>query len=171
MAPSLENWVAEFRRLHDGARGGRLEPEEYRWYEAARRQLAKLLVNAQQMSREFGHTARQTFRIAWALQVELALDDGPVRAATLDISTGGFSVLLGSAPVKGEEIEFSLRLQRTRSIRGVARVVAAVEKAEHVRVSCAFAMVAADDVERLETFIFDKVISHLGATGALCCAG
>jgi hypothetical protein len=161
--PSLEKWLAEFRQCHASARDGQLEPEECHWYETARRELARLLLNAQQISREFGHTARQAIRIAWALQVELTLDDQAVRAVTLDISTGGFSALLGSAPAEGDAIDFSLRLPRTQPIAGTARVVAAVEKTSHVRVSFAFAAIAAHDREKLEMFLFDKVLSHLAA--------
>ena len=91
-------WLTQFRVLHDKARRNQLKDEERRRYMDAREQLARTLCAAQGLTTEPGKTARQSFRVAHAFQIELSLNAGPVRIVTLDISRGGFSALVANAP-------------------------------------------------------------------------
>ncbi len=55
-------WVEEFRALHQAARKGGLPAADMKLYMEAREQLARMLITAQGMSQPPGQTARQTFR-------------------------------------------------------------------------------------------------------------
>ena len=90
---SINGWLQEFRALHKRARLKQLNEEDKRLYLQAREQFARALTAAQGMTLKPGEMARQTFRVAQAMQVELSLNTGILRAMTLDISKGGFSVV------------------------------------------------------------------------------
>jgi hypothetical protein len=162
---SLSEWLAEFRELHARARAGGLAGAELAAYRSARDELARVLLVGQQITREHGHAARRTMRLAWALQVDMEVEGG-VRAATLDLSTGGFSALLGQAPGSDSRVAFSIRLPGAEPVRGVARPVAAIPRPGSYRVSFAFAEVEDDGVERLLRFLVDQVLAQLAAATA-----
>lgn len=161
--PRLSDWLAGFRELHERARAGQLAPEELTAYRDARAELGKTLLVAQQISYDFGRARRQGIRVAWALQVDLEIGRGQVRAVTVDISSGGFAVLLGAALPRGSELAFEIRLPGGHRVSGTARVINAVEGPAHYRASFAFADVPAGDRDRLELFLFDKILDRLAA--------
>ena len=87
----LREWIETFRFLHEKARRGRLRGKELAKYREARDDLAALLLAAQRLSFRPGETAREALRVARALPLDVRLSPRPLRAVTLDISTGGFS--------------------------------------------------------------------------------
>ncbi len=87
---SVIHFIDEFRALHARARKGELTEADRPAYMAAREQFARALTAAQGMTLKPGEMARQTFRVAQAMQIELSLNTGIIRAMTLDISKGGF---------------------------------------------------------------------------------
>ena len=108
---SVNAWLQEFRALHKRARHKQLKDEEEKQlYLQAREQFARALTAAQGMTLKPGEMARQTFRVAQAMQIELSLNTGIVRAMTLDISKGGFSVVLGKPPAENEMVGFTLKM-------------------------------------------------------------
>ena len=157
----LSDWLSQFRELHERARTGQLDAAQLDVYRDARAELGKALLVAQQISYDFGRAKRQGIRVAWALQVDLEIGRGRVRAVTVDISSGGFAVLLGAALPKGSEVPFEIRLPGGHRVRGTARVINAVENAAHFRASFAFADVPAEDRDQLELFLFDKILDRL----------
>ena len=158
---ALPAWLEAFRDLHRRARVGRLSGPAQREYLVIRAELGRMLLVAQQITREFGHGARQTVRVAWALQVDLALAGDRVRAVTLDVSRGGFATLLGRAPPEVAEVEFSIRLPGEEPVAGKARVAAAIPRASDVRVSFAFSDVSESALDRLESALFDLILDRL----------
>ena len=161
---SFPEWLSAVRDLHEEARTGQLQGERLAAYRARRDEVMHALLVAQQVTREFGHTARQSMRMAWALQVDLMPPGECTRAVTLDLSVGGFSVLLGAAPPTDRDLEFTIRLPGTAPLKGRARVVAAIAKPGHYRVSFAFTAIGEDDSERLTFFVFDRVLALLSGT-------
>ena len=162
---SFSEWLLELRDLHEKVRTGRLDAGALPAYRTARDELVHALLIAQQITHEYGHSARQTIRVAWAFQVYLGPAHACTRAVTLDVSAGGFSTLLGNPPSADQEIEFSIRLPGSTSLTGTARVVAAVPKPGTYRVSLAFVTLREGDAERLNAFLFDKILAQLPGPG------
>lgn len=159
---SANLWVEQFRALHARARKGPLPEEEKRRYAAAREQFARALTAAQGLSLPPGQSARRSFRIAQGLQVDVAFSSGSVRAMTLDVSVGGFSVMMHKPPVESEEPEFTLRLPGNQEpVKGRARMVSVQRKIGTHRVSFAMLGVAEKDTERLETALFDLALERI----------
>ncbi len=159
---SANLWVEQFRALHARARKGQLPEDERRRYIVAREQFARALTAAQGMNLPPGQSARRTFRIAQGLQVDLTFASGPTRAMTLDVSVGGFSVMLHKPPVESEEPEFSLRLPgNLEPVKGKARMVSVQRKIGTHRVSFSMLGLNEKDSERLETALFDLALERI----------
>lgn len=161
---SANPFVEEFRAMHTRARAGQLNGEdEKRKYLASREQFARALTAAQGMMLPRGLSARRTFRVAQGLQVDLTLSEGPLRTLTLDVSCGGFSVLMHKPPPDSEVADFSLRLPgNAEPVKGKVKMVSAQRKIGTHRVSFAIQQGLSDkDLERLETALFDLVLERI----------
>lgn len=153
-------WLAAFRQLHERARRGELGEREKRVYDAGREELARALLAAQHVMMRPGQKPRQSLRVARALQVEVTLPGGKVRAVTMDVSVGGFGAVLGARPPEGTW-DFSLKLPGGDLLAGTARVVDVRQLPGSVRVAFAFVEIAPADLARLELVVFDTVMSQL----------
>jgi hypothetical protein len=109
---------------------------------------------------------RRALRVARALQVELDLGTAHLRSVTVDISTGGFSCLLGKAPALGDDVGFSLRMPLSEPIAGRAGVQDVKSLPGNVRVAFMFKGITDADRERMEMFVFDTVLAQLAPGGA-----
>lgn len=159
---SANLWVEQFRALHQRARKGPLEELERRRYVAAREQFARALTAAQGMSLPPGQSARRTFRIAQGLQVDLAFGAAPLRTLTLDVSVGGFSVMMHKPPAESEEPEFTLRLPGNQEpVKGRAKMVSAQRKIGTHRVSFSIHGLTEKDQDRLEMALFDMALERI----------
>jgi hypothetical protein len=158
---SLSEWISAFRELHERARRGALTPSELVAYRSGRDELARALLAAQRLTLKSGETPRQALRVARALQVELDLPTARQRALTIDVSTGGFSVLLDRGPPVGDDMGISLRLPAADPVVCRARIIDARPQGAHVRVAARFEGMPAGDRERLELFVFDTVLAQL----------
>jgi hypothetical protein len=157
----FSEWLKRLREMHLQARAGVLDAKGLALYRSVREEFFQSLLVAQQIAREYGHTARQTMRIAWAMQVDLDPARECVRVVTLDLSSGGFSALMGTAPSKERELAFSMRLPGSAPVSGTARVIASVPRPGNCRVSFSFVALGADDMERLKQFMLEKVLAVL----------
>jgi len=158
---SLKDWLAHFKAQHDHARAGDLPPDGWAAYRAGREELARALLAAQRASLRPGETPRQALRVARALQADLEWTTDKVRAVTLDISTGGFAVLLAKAPPAAEEVKVQLRIPGGEQLAAQARVAGAQAQATAVRVAFAFQRISEADREKLEFLVFDTVLAQL----------
>ncbi|MCA1828656.1 MAG: PilZ domain-containing protein [Myxococcales bacterium] len=156
----LRAWIAGFRWLHEKARGGALPPEEAQAYQEAREDLAAMLVAAQRLTLNPGQTAREALRVVRILPLELHHATGPVRAETLDISTGGFSAVLSRAMQPDEAVEFSLRIG-TGPVRGRAKVANIQQQGAAIRVSFRIEGLSPADVERMGSEVMDAALEQL----------
>jgi hypothetical protein len=157
----LVDWLKSFRALHARAKGGALNPTELAGYRAGRDELARALLAAQQVMMKPGELPRRQLRAARALQVDIDFGKDKLRAMTLDVSAGGFGALLARPPVPGDAARVSLRLPGQEPIAGVARVADVRVQPGNARVAFAFTGLGGDEVERLETFVFDSVLDQL----------
>jgi hypothetical protein len=158
---SLSEWLRAFRDLHERARRGVLSPADHVTYRAGRDDLARVLLAAQRLALRPGAIQRQTLRVARALQVDLTFPAGPIRAVTVDVSSGGFSCLLPKAPALGGEVGYALRIPAAEPLAGQARITDVKPIEGNVRVACQFVSLAGPDRDRLELCVFDTVLAQL----------
>jgi len=157
----LKQWIDEFSRLHASARKGNLSPAENAKYRERREELARALVTAQRLTVLPGQTPRQALRVTRALQVDLELATGRVRAMTQNISTGGFGALLGQMPKENESIGFSMKQPGSpEPIVGRCRVRDIQQRTGSSLVSFMFEELPEESRERIEMTIFDTVMEQ-----------
>lgn len=158
----LGQWLSELRTLHEKARAGTLGPAEQKDYRARRAELVRALLSAQCLTRQPGQSARQSLRVARALQAELVGPGRRDRLTTFDVSAGGFSAPMGTAPVNGEMFTATLRLPGTDPLVTPVKVVASVPMVGYFRVSFSFGRMDPAAAERLDMSILDMVLQQLG---------
>jgi hypothetical protein len=156
----MSDWLATFRKLHEEAKAGKLSPAALADYVSGRDELARALLAAQRVMMKPGEVARRTLRVSKALQVDLEFGADKVRGLTLDLSAGGFALLLAKRPAV-DEGKFSLRMPGDAPLEGRLRLVEAKSQPGNKRVSFAFVDLGRDDTERLETLVFDTVLSQM----------
>ena len=170
----FREWLTQFRHLHDAARRGVLDGSSLVDYHAARDETpprlpgspgepARALLAAQHVAIDPGQRPRRQLRAFKALQVDVRFFDGTLRATTRQVSSGGFSALLAHAPKAGEELKVSLRLPGTDPFQVGARVVETKPQAGNALVSFGWVGLGADEVERLDVFVFDAILDDLKA--------
>jgi hypothetical protein len=157
----LTEWLKGFRELHEQARRGGLSGRELTDYHAARDELARALLATQRIALKPGQRPRRVLRVARALQADLEFHDGSERAMTLDVSAGGFAVLLARPPGVGDEVRVSLRIPGDEPIRGSVRVVGVKRQVGNAYACFEFVGLDAIEAERLESFVFDAVLAQL----------
>lgn len=156
-------FIKRFRELHDKAKAGTLAQSERGEYEQARREIGRLLLVAQQMSRS-GPTLRSALRIAQLVKVDLQLmGSQPERTSTMDLASGGFAVLLPSSLPVGRLVPFTLHLPPlagggTQPMSGTGKVASARMQGGLHRVSFSFESLAPADREVLDMTIIDYVL-------------
>ena len=156
----LQHWLTTFRELHEKARSGALAGTEVRDYQERRRELARAMLAAQDLTRPPGHVPRQSMRVARALQVELQTSNGRERLTTFDVSMGGFSAPMASAPMLGENLVATVRLPGVDPLVTPVKVVGAHAQAGNVRVSFSFGKLEGIQAERLEFALIDMVLAQ-----------
>jgi hypothetical protein len=155
---SFSGRIAHFRALHMMARAGTLGPEERRAYDRSREELARTLLTSQRMNLRAGETPRRALRVLCALYVDLHLTGAWSRGSTIDLSSGGFAVMLTDTLPEGEPVGYQLYLPGQVIVRGIARVARARRDKVHVRASFAFDGLSDADIERIEMIVFDRVL-------------
>jgi len=158
---SLAAFLDRFRQLHDKDRSGALPEEEREEYRRGCDELARALLAVQRLSLKPGETARQTLRVARALQVDLEWPKGQVRAVTLDLSVGGFAALMAKAPSQSDEVRCALKLPGGEQLKARARVAGILVQPTSVRVAYAFQGLPDADRDRLERLVFDTVLDQM----------
>lgn len=156
-------FIDEFRALHTRARQGKLVESERQAYLAAREQFARALLNAQGLMLD-GAEARRHYRVAHQLPVELQMAYGNVWTNTLDISAGGFSVMLPHAVDVKERPSALLYLPDGSTLAGRVRVVSQFQRADKHRASFAFMDLTERENELLEGFLIDFALERVGIT-------
>lgn len=156
-------FIDEFRDLHTKARQGRLAELEKTAYFAAREQFARALLNAQGLMLD-GAEARRHYRVAHQLPVELQMAYGNVWTNTLDLSAGGFSVMLPHAVDVQERPSALLYLPDNSTLAGRVRVVSQFQRADKHRASFAFLDLTERESELLEGFLIDFALERVGIT-------
>jgi hypothetical protein len=158
---SIADWLRVFRTLHERAKKGELRGTDASDYRAGCDELARALMAAQRLTPKPGEAPRHALRVARALQVDLETPTSKVRATTVDVSVGGFSVLVGKAPPANEEHTASIRVPGGDPI--VTAVVPGEVKPQpgSVRIAFTFKRLPEADRDRLELLVMDTALSQL----------
>jgi hypothetical protein len=158
---SLADWLRVFRTLHERAKKGELKETDASDYRAGCDELARALIAAQRLALKPGEVPRHALRVARALQVDLETPVSHVRATTVDVWVGGFSVLVAKAPPAAEEQTATIRVPGGEPL--VAPVLPAEVKPQpgSVRVAFTFKKLSDADRARLELLVMDTALSQL----------
>ncbi len=157
----LQQWLSDFRALHEKARRGELDAKERETYREGREALARALVAAQRLTRSPDQSPRQAVRVTRALQVVLESRARRELLVTVDLSLGGFSAAMGSAPGSDEELTATLRLPGTEPFVAAVRMAGVARQPGRVLVSFAFGRTDEASRERLELAIFDTILAQI----------
>jgi hypothetical protein len=150
-------WIARFRVTHEQSKKNQLTPEQRKTYLGMREELAKSLLAMQAMTVAEGQNARKAFRVAHVFAVEV---NNLYRGMTRDISSSGFSATLPTELKVGQELPFTLTIAKgAEPLGGKAKVVSAVKQGSW-RVSFQITWLTEVNAERLETALFDAVLSR-----------
>jgi hypothetical protein len=157
-------FIKRFRELHDKAKKGALPEAERAEYGQSRTELGRLMLVAQQMSHG-GQTLRSGLRMAQLMKVELELGGpAPQKTSTIDLSAGGFAVLLPGSQSVGRVVRFTIHVPSfsggTQALSGTAKVASARAQSGSFRVSFAFQELAPADREHLEMVLIDSVLAR-----------
>jgi serine/threonine protein kinase len=163
--PVTQEWLTALRTLHERAQQGGLDAPEQARYDRERALLAFALREMQAAAMKPGHSARRSLRLATDLLVALALDQRPERTKTLDLSLGGFAVLLDRPLRVGQRVGFSIQLH-TGPLSGRAQVVNLQGKGGIFRVGFGFEELTPVDASRVNFEVFDGALSGLSAAQA-----
>jgi hypothetical protein len=157
---SANEWVAEFKALHERMRQGRVEDADKRLYLQSREKFARALVASQGITVPSEQSARHHFRIAQGMQVDLSFSDDTVRAMTQEVSCQGFSVMLHKP--SQETPGFSLRLPGgAEPLVGRVKPVASLRKTGNHVVNYAFLDLPERERDRLEIALFELALARI----------
>jgi hypothetical protein len=161
--PALK-FVSEFKDLHEKMKKGVLTPPERARYAEARAQFGRIITMAQQLGHA-GETLRSTLRMSKMLKVEVQPDGGPLtKSSTIDLSAGGFAMLLSAGFPVGKKAAFTLHLPKLAGgggpITGRCEVASSRPQASMFRVSFKLDVLPPDVQERLDVALIDAVLER-----------
>jgi predicted secreted hydrolase len=158
---SANQWVAEFKELHERARRGQVDAADKKLYLQSREKFARALVASQGLTVPAEQSARHHFRIAQGMQVDLSFADDTVRVMTLEVSCQGFSVMMHK-PSQEQTPGFSLRLPGgAEPLVGRVKLQASLRKTGNHVVSYAFMDLPERERDRLEIALFDLALARI----------
>ena len=165
MSTSSLKFVAEFKLLHEKMKKGALTPPERGRYDEARAQFGRIVMISQQLAHS-GQTLRSTLRMAKMLKVEVRPDGGePIKSSTIDLSAGGFAILLSSGLAVSRKGDFTLHLPKmvgggTEPLSGRCQVASSRSQTGLFRVSFKFEPLQPGAQERLDVALIDAVLER-----------
>lgn len=161
---SPQEFVAQFKELHEKAKTGRLTPAERAQYTAGRAQFTRFVLVAQELGRA-GQTLRSSLRMGKVLKAEIQPDDGELlRVATMDLSSNGFAALFAGGLKVGKGASFTLFLPApgggSTPITGRCSVASSRPQTALFRVSFKFEQLAPEAQEKLDFALIDAVLER-----------
>ena len=164
MPSTFRDWLATFRQLHDRAEQNTLAPDQQAAYNHDRPEVLHALAVIQQLTIQSGQTPRRQPPVSRAVQVEITGGKATSHGITLDLSSGGFAMLMDRDPAVGSELSYKLHLPRGAPIVGLARVVDAKQtQGGSSRVASAFIDLTDIDSHRISSFVLSTALTRLSA--------
>jgi len=159
---ALPEFVAQLSELHAKAKKNQLLPDEKASYDRDRDDLARMLVAAAKITLKPGETARRALRVPRALPVVLTVGGATSKAVTSEISSLGFSVMLGGGAAKFQgPVQFKLKLPGAVEVSGNCLVVLAGGMTQAGRLGFSITEISDDDREAITMAVFDEVLEKL----------
>jgi c-di-GMP-binding flagellar brake protein YcgR len=146
--------------MHERKKQGSLSASEQQTYADLQEAFARAVLAVQGLTC-VSASARQTFRVAVMLRIEIMSAGRVWKVATIDLSAGGFSAVLDHKPDRNRKFDFAVVLRKEDVLRGSARVVGARDDGSGSRVSFAFEALDAADQTKLEDFLYDSALARL----------
>jgi hypothetical protein len=164
MPSTFRDWLATFRQLHERAEQNTLPADQQAAYDNDRPDVLRALAVIQQLTVQPGQIPRRQPRVSRAVQVEITGGKATSHGITLDLSPGGFAMLMDRDPAVGSELSYRLHLPRGAPIAGLARVVDAKQsQGGSFRVACAFIDLTDVDSHRISSFVLSTALTRLSA--------
>jgi hypothetical protein len=158
----LQAWISTFTKLHEKAKRNALSGEDLKTYNTGRDELARAMVAAQGQTLKEGENPRKILRVARAVQIDLDLSTGRVRALTMELAREWFSALIEKAPPPTEAVGFTLRLPGGLDmVVGRCKLMDITKRTGSVCARFAFKDMSERDLERVEGLVFDSVVQQL----------
>ncbi len=159
---ALMRW-RKFGSLHVRARQRELDSLHFAAYIAARNDLERALLENQRSVLKPEQFSREYLRIVQGLHVNLQFHNRTLRTPTLDVSRGGFAVLLTFLPEIDEKVNACIEMPRKQRLITGARVanVLHLPSVDRFRVGFQSDALKESDVEPLSMLIFDRVVTVL----------
>jgi serine/threonine protein kinase len=151
-------WIVAFRALHEQAQAGDLNALEAARYDRERAALSSALLDAQRLTLKPGTCVRRSLRLAAELPVEFEGGEQPVSTRTVDLTAGGFAVLLPEPLRVGDRVDFTIGL-RIGLVSGQARVVNLQRKGKPYRVGFKFEDLPSADASLIDLEVLNGVLS------------
>lgn len=159
---AFSEFIESLRALHLRAGKGELDLSGQGEYDRDRDELAQALMTAQNLTVKPGERPRQALRVAKAVQLTLDLPRASLKTMTTEISARSFSALVPEPPEPGRPVPFSLRMPGGEALTGTAIPVDVKRQAHSSRVGFSLKDLSVRDLLRLETLVFDEVLSKFG---------
>jgi c-di-GMP-binding flagellar brake protein YcgR len=157
----LREALRGFLKQHAQAKKGDLPDKDLSAYRDELEELVHALLAAQQAALEPGQKARSTVRVSQPVDVQLTFDGEKLATQTLNLSTGGFAIVLDEPPRIGTEVDVKLSLPGEEALLLHARAANARRSGDRARVGFQFRPMSDADADRLATLVFDAVLGHL----------
>lgn len=160
MSPPAHDWLSAFRELHEKAKAGGLSLVENQAYSAQAEMFCRAILGAQSMPLLPGVSARRSFRIGVVLPVELYVGQQKVASgATLDLSSGGFSILGEPSFAIGQLVSF--KLLGHPEINGGAKVAGCAVHDRGSRTSFSFENLDDATQTRIDSNLIDLALARI----------
>ena len=158
LAVLSREWIVAFRALHEQAQAGNLDALEAVRYDRERAALSSALLTAQRLTLKPGTCVRRSLRLAAELPVEFEGGEQPVSTRTVDLTVGGFAVLLTEPLRVGDRVDFTIGL-RIGLVSGKARVVNLQRKGKPYRVGFTFEDLPSADASSIDLEVLNGVLA------------
>ncbi len=158
----LQAWISTFTKLHEKAKKKALDGEDLKTYYTGRDELARAMVSAQGYKLKEGEDPRKILKVARAVQIDLDLSTGRVRALTTELCREWFSALIEKPPPPTESVGFSLKVPGgSEPLVGRCKLLDVQKRQGAVCARFAFQELSAPSLEKIEMLLFDSVVEQL----------
>jgi hypothetical protein len=155
-------WLNRLEALHVSLRDKHpLSAEALAWYRAARASLLETAVEVQGRAVPSDRQPRRSFRVARPVQTLLEAPDWAAQTLTLDLSSGGFGVLLEQPPPFSERISATLLLPGRGPVATPVSVAGTGAVGPLFRVAFRFDEPSEAVRDMLETTLLDDILVQL----------
>ncbi len=150
--------IKKLRQWHAEAKQGTLQTADRALFDETRKQFERLVLASQQLPVHATMTQRKALRVAHAVPIVIKSGTRTIQSMTLDISSGGFSAFMESAPLGSFDV--TLRFHGL-SFESKARAVTRTREDSQARVSFTFEALSPQQIQVIEDAIFELALDQV----------